>query len=169
MLRQEQTGTAWPRASTPTLHCAMKVNAPRIHSARRGESPRSDVRTPHLCTARGLKGSRASTKTRPGAFAAPLFGPDSPPCILARATLPRPLPSPVARLALPDVCGSVWVRHALPQRNCGRISRPSLFLQSFGIKNVRHPYPSLSFSIDASPIPRLIYVISKPRPNYSNA
>ena len=144
MLRQEQTGTAWPRASTPTLHCAMKVNAPRIHSARRGESPRSDVRTPHLCTARGLKGSRASTKTRPGAFAAPLFGPDSPPCILARATLPRPLPSPVARLALPDTFGSVWVCHALPQRNCSRFSRLSLLPQSLVIKNIKTRAPFLT-------------------------
>jgi hypothetical protein len=33
MLRQEQTATAEPHASTPTLHCAMKVKRPRAHYA----------------------------------------------------------------------------------------------------------------------------------------
>lgn len=121
------------RVLTLTLHFAMKFSrggARKVHTDTR-EPPGADVRTPHFHARRrkdqgpsaryqGLRRSRADPCYHTLFLAT-----------LTHRTLPRLRLHRLSDWLCSHGCG-MEVCRVLPQRNCGRISRPSLLTRSFG-------------------------------------
>ena len=111
-----------------------------VHPARGGaisghvSLPGTDIRTPHMCPGRPSATFEALDCGRIPAFAVSSRGPSFSPNVTCSPRAPHPLAFTSARAPIDFPPGSgpgAEDCDAIPQRNCGRFSRPSLFPKSY--------------------------------------
>ncbi len=125
----------------------------------------TDVRTPHFI--------RASRKSQRPVAKSQMIPRPGPHCFFGvwrlklwslhapRVLAPRLHPRPESGIGFARRLPPVGVCDALPQRNCGRIARPSLFPWNL-MKEPQAGHKSIPPVTYASPIPVRAYVINRP-------